>query len=85
MYLMWHLRVHTSEKSYKCDNCLTFYARKNDLSSHKEIHLPKELRFKFNCLKYPEKFKTQRGLGGHNVVRHNDGNISELSLSLIHI
>src|SRR5665811_973683 len=37
---------------------------------------------KFSCSKCPEKFKTQAGLIGHNVLCHNEGNISELSCKI---
>src|SRR5665811_527050 len=77
-----HLIVHTCEKPFKCCDCLTFYSTKTELSLHKKTHLPTELRLKFNCSKCPETFKTAKGLVGHNVLRHNEGKVSELSCTI---
>ena len=72
--LIYHARIHTNEKPFKCTECLESFAQKGNLKRHMKTHsetaLWKRKNFLWNiCLK---KYTTKFNLKIHQQTRHND-------------
>lgn len=72
--LVYHARIHTNEKPFKCSECRESFAQKGNLKRHMKIHNQSALakRKRFQCQICLKKYTTKFNLKVHRQTKHND-------------
>ena len=70
--LVYHARVHTNEKPFKCTHCLESFAQKGNLKRHMKIHseTPLNSRKTLQCNICLKKYTTKFNLKVHKQTKH---------------
>lgn len=70
--LIYHARVHTNEKPFKCTHCRESFAQKGNLKRHLKIHSETALagRKKLQCDICLKKYTTKFNLKVHKQTKH---------------
>lgn len=73
--LVYHARIHTREKPFKCTYCRESFAQKGNLKRHLKIHSETALwrRKKFQCSICLKKYTTKFNLKVHLQTKHAKG------------
>ena len=77
--LVYHARIHTNEKPFKCQDCRESFAQKGNLKRHMKIHAETALakRKRFQCSVCLKKYTTKFNLKVHKQTKHNDFEIRD--------
>lgn len=72
--LVYHARVHTSEKPFKCTECRECFAQKGNLKRHMKIHSNSALggRKRLQCEICLKKYTTKFNLKVHQQTKHQN-------------
>lgn len=69
-----HIRSHTNERNYKCDQCEKAFTNSSDLSKHKRVHDPNQ---KMKCEYCPKTFAQRVNWKSHMKKHHPDVHVEE--------
>lgn len=72
--LVYHARIHTNEKPFKCTECRESFAQKGNLKRHMKTHSETALcsRKKFQCSTCLKKYTTKFNLKVHKQTKHGE-------------
>lgn len=72
--LVYHARIHTKEKPFKCTECRESFAQKGNLKRHLKTHSETALcqRKKFQCSICLKKYTTKFNLKVHRETKHKE-------------
>lgn len=72
--LVYHARIHTNEKPFKCTECRESFAQKGNLKRHLKTHSETALcsRKKFQCGTCLKKYTTKFNLKVHKQTKHGE-------------